>query len=307
MAGKGVGKMVIMRDPKSSPLLRGILGRAVSAAVCAKDFSPGTEACREALHWLNFGLDVQAAGCGVQPFRGIFPSRSLTEALGERASSCVLCLFGNACEHAAYAEELQALKDPPLLIWAEHPEILENIPFKRDAPFLSGARPSQWHAAFFDGSSPLFSCKMCGICCEGRGGIVVSPRDLPRLCAFFGLAPADVLERYTELMRGQPVIRCGEDGYCMFYRKGAGCSIHPARPAVCRAWPFFRGNLVDEVSFGMARQDCPGICRQCSHEEFAWEGWRYLTEYRLLADDPRTEGRMLIVKKEDLPPGRQEP
>ena len=28
-----------------------------------------------------------------------------------------------------------------------------------------------------------FSCKMCGHCCKGKGGIVVSPSDLKRLCA----------------------------------------------------------------------------------------------------------------------------
>ena len=35
----------------------------------------------------------------------------------------------------------------------------------------------------------VFNCRMCGHCCEGRGGIVVSPTDLARLAAHMGLAP----------------------------------------------------------------------------------------------------------------------
>ncbi|MBP3730232.1 MAG: YkgJ family cysteine cluster protein [Mailhella sp.] len=168
---------------------------------------------------------------------------------------------------------------------------------------MQGKSISSAYAELFDESSPYFSCRRCGKCCEGRGGIVVSPRDLPRLCMFFGMPAKAFLERYTENMRNQPVIRCGSDGFCMFFKKGRGCSIHPARPAVCRAWPFFRGNLVDHVSLAMARQDCPGISRECSHAEFAEEGYRYLCEYKLRAEDPQTEGRMLIIKKSELPVG----
>ena len=290
----------------SQSRLREFFNRAEAAVVAAEDFSPGTAACEEALYWLNFGFRVLPVCPNGQKACGIAPLRSLADAFKTRQPA-IACLFGSPAEIAALAGELRAAAHPPLLAWAEHPEALENAPDAHGMPILTATRPSQLHAAFFDGSSPLFSCAMCGKCCEGRGGIVVSPRDLPRLCAFFGMPPAEVLARFTESMRGQPVIRCGEDGFCMFFRSGRGCTIHPARPAVCRAWPFFRGNLVDRVSLAMAREDCPGICRQCRHEDFAREGWRYLTEYRLLADDPRTEGRMLIVKKEELPAARQTP
>ncbi len=289
-----------LNNEESLSSLRRAFVRAESVAVASDDLASGSAAHAEGLYWLYFGLRVLPVG--TRPAWGIAPESSFTEAARKGILPDVACLFGTEEKIASYAAELR-FSGVPLLVWAERPGPAVRILKGSRARVLEGDRPSVLHASFFDGSSPLFSCRMCGKCCEGRGGIVVSPRDLPRLCAFFGLPPAEVLRRFTEVMRGQPVIRCGEDGFCMFFREGKGCSIHPARPAVCRAWPFFRGNMVDGISFAMAREDCPGICRDCRHEDFAWEGWRYLEEYRLLADDPRTEGRMLIVKKEDLPGG----
>ncbi len=300
MAGKGLAMMSGQNREESQSGLRSDFVLASSAGVASADFAPGSPAHAEGLYWLYFGLRVMPVGR--HSAWGIAPESSFAEAARKGRLPDIVCLFGTEDEIAGYAADLRGA-GAPRLVWAECPaparRILEGTP----ARVLSGERPSDLHAAFFDGSSPLFSCRMCGKCCEGRGGIVVSPRDLPRLRAFFGLPPAEVLGRFTEMMRGQPVIRCGEDGSCMFFREGKGCSIHPARPAVCRAWPFFRGNMVDSISFAMAREDCPGICRGCRHEDFAWEGWRYLVEYKLLADDPCTEGRMLIVKREDLPAG----
>ncbi|MBQ8664480.1 MAG: YkgJ family cysteine cluster protein [Mailhella sp.] len=158
------------------------------------------------------------------------------------------------------------------------------------------------HKNLFTDRTVTFSCQRCGKCCEGRGGIIVGPRDLPRLCAHFGLPAEEVLARYTEVMGGKPTLKCGEDGFCMFFKAGFGCGIHPARPSVCRAWPFFRGNLVDRVSFEMAREDCPGISREASHAQFAHEGFCYLEDYKLRCRDVRTEGRAVIVDKSELPP-----
>ena len=39
-----------------------------------------------------------------------------------------------------------------------------------------------------ESTETVFQCRMCGHCCEGRGGIVVSPADLTRLAAFLDLA-----------------------------------------------------------------------------------------------------------------------
>ena len=47
----------------------------------------------------------------------------------------------------------------------------------------------------------MFNCRMCGHCCEGRGGIVVSPTDMVRLAAHMQLPPEQVAERIIEHKR----------------------------------------------------------------------------------------------------------
>ncbi|MCH5277527.1 MAG: YkgJ family cysteine cluster protein [Desulfovibrionaceae bacterium] len=147
----------------------------------------------------------------------------------------------------------------------------------------------------------LFTCQRCGHCCQGRGGIVLGPRDLPRLAAHLGLSKEECLARHSEMRGGKPMLLCGEDGFCEFYRVKLGCTIHEARPDVCRAWPYFRGNLIDPVSFNMARADCPGIARDATHAAFAWEGFASLRAWDLLGTDPARDGRALIVHERELP------
>lgn len=150
-------------------------------------------------------------------------------------------------------------------------------------------------------SEKSFSCRRCGHCCHGRGGIVVGQRDLPRLLAYFHMEKNEFLSRYTEEFDGKPTLVTGDDGYCLFFKEGAGCTIHEARPDVCRAWPYFRGNLIDELSFAMAKEDCPGIAKDVSHAFFAHDGYAYLKENNLLCTDKKTDGRALIVAESELP------
>ena len=141
----------------------------------------------------------------------------------------------------------------------------------------------------------LFHCRKCGHCCEGRGGIVVSPSDLERLAAFLKLAPETVAERYGEMARGKLKIRSGEDGRCIFFREGAGCAVHEGKPSICRAWPFFRGNIEDPVSLALAKDFCPGIAPEATHADFARAGRAYLEEHGLRASDPRHEANALVL------------
>ena len=147
-----------------------------------------------------------------------------------------------------------------------------------------------------------FSCEMCGHCCDGSGGIVLGTKDLARLLTYFQMDEEPFLAKYTECASNKPRIIVGDDNYCYFFETGKGCTIHEARPDVCRAWPYFRGNLIDEFSFGMAKVDCPGISKDVSHAFFAHEGYAYLVENNLLGHDPKVDGRALIVAHEELPP-----
>lgn len=111
-----------------------------------------------------------------------------------------------------------------------------------------------------------FVCQQCGHCCQGEGGIVMDDKDQLRLARHLGLELETFLDRYAETRGDKYYLRTGEDGYCVFF--GPNCRVHPAKPDVCRAWPFFRGNLVDALSWEMAADYCPGIQLKAGHEAF---------------------------------------
>ncbi len=127
-------------------------------------------------------------------------------------------------------------------------------------------------------SHTVFDCRMCGHCCQGEGGIVASAPERDRLAAYLGLSVEDFCARYTEAQGKKLVLRCGEDGYCVFFDPATACTVHPAKPDVCRAWPFFRGNLVDATSWELAQDYCPGIIAARGHTEFARQGKAYLRD-----------------------------
>lgn len=119
-----------------------------------------------------------------------------------------------------------------------------------------------------------FTCKRCGNCCQGKGGIVLTPADVDRLCAHLGMQREVFVASCTETVGGKQRLRTNDQGWCLFFT--AGCAVHPAKPAVCRAWPFFQGNMVDESSWQMAQDACPGIRPESGHPEFVAQGRKYL-------------------------------
>lgn len=119
----------------------------------------------------------------------------------------------------------------------------------------------------------------CGNCCQGEGGIVLNDSDVRRLCSHLGELPAAFAATYTETVNGKQRLRTNEHGWCIFFAQG--CTVHPAKPSVCRAWPFFRGNMVDANSWQMAQDACPGINPRTSHAEFVAQGEAYLQDLDL--------------------------
>lgn len=133
-------------------------------------------------------------------------------------------------------------------------------------------------------SAEAFDCRMCGNCCQGSGGIVMSKKDQERLAAHLGLSRSDMLAEHAEIRNGKMVLKAGADGYCKFFVQDKGCGVHAAKPDICRAWPFFKGNLTDPVSLDLARDYCPGINADIDFDEFSRQGIAYLTSNGLAAD-----------------------
>lgn len=140
----------------------------------------------------------------------------------------------------------------------------------------------------------VFTCRQCGQCCQGSGGIVLSARDLDRLAAHFNIDVDAVTEQFALKSNSRHKIRQSPDGFCIFFKQGQGCLIHSVKPDVCRAWPYFRGNLEDGISFEMAREYCIGIDKACSHEDFIKQGIIYLNEENLVYDASEATPNALI-------------
>jgi len=119
-----------------------------------------------------------------------------------------------------------------------------------------------------------FNCQRCGHCCKGEGGIILTSKDIARLAAHLAVTEDEFLARYAERVNGRTRLRTGGDEYCIFYDNG--CGVHPGRPDICRAWPFFRGNILDESSWEMIQEYCPGVNAEAGHAAFADQGRREL-------------------------------
>ena len=140
-----------------------------------------------------------------------------------------------------------------------------------------------------------FDCRRCGQCCRGSGGIVTSDGDLQRLCRHLHLSPAAFEKAWGERHGNKLHIRAGENGFCVFFREGRGCAVHEAKPDICRAWPYFRGNLLDEGSLELSNQFCPGIPASLSHADFVRQGLACLEREGLVGSAGADEANALQV------------
>ena len=123
-----------------------------------------------------------------------------------------------------------------------------------------------------DGPVRAFSCRMCGNCCFGEGGITVDPGECERIAGFLEMTAAAFRSGCCEERNGCISIRTGKDGACLFFEKGRGCGIHPVKPRRCALWPFYPALLKDPQAWREAMNACPGINPECSHEEFVRQG-----------------------------------
>jgi hypothetical protein len=144
-------------------------------------------------------------------------------------------------------------------------------------------------------AEPAFDCQRCGHCCHGTGGIILTGHDRERLASHLGISIEAMLDRYADQAGEKYHLRAGEDGYCVFFRAGHGCSEHLGRPDICRAWPYFRGNLVDAVSWEMIQTDCPGVSADAGHSGFVCEGVAYLQDNNLVhAPGPEAPNALVV-------------
>ncbi|MEX2217445.1 MAG: YkgJ family cysteine cluster protein [Phycisphaerales bacterium] len=130
---------------------------------------------------------------------------------------------------------------------------------------------------WFDSTDPTgagrglrFECTCCGNCCTGPEGFVLfTEAEAGKLAARLGVSREEFERRYTkETARGRSLAEkpsaFGLD--CIFLDREsvpgkAVCGVYGDRPAQCRTWPFWKGNIRSEQAWAAAARNCPGINR----------------------------------------------
>jgi Fe-S-cluster containining protein len=104
-----------------------------------------------------------------------------------------------------------------------------------------------------------FTCTRCGHCCTGEPGFVwVNEAELGAIAALRGEPVEEVTAVYTRPSGGRRTLREKGNGDCVFFERGAGCTVYPVRPRQCRTWPFWESNVSSPESWEMVRAVCPG-------------------------------------------------
>src|SRR4051812_1034020 len=104
-----------------------------------------------------------------------------------------------------------------------------------------------------------FRCTQCGDCCTGTPGFVWVNDDEVQALADFLAEPADEVRAvHTRMAHRGRTLRERANGDCVFFERGRGCTVYPARPRQCRTWPFWASNLARPSDWRRTCDVCPG-------------------------------------------------
>ncbi|MBE5906667.1 MAG: YkgJ family cysteine cluster protein [Lachnospiraceae bacterium] len=106
-------------------------------------------------------------------------------------------------------------------------------------------------------------CAGCSDCCRDmEATIVLDPYDVYRLTGFLNQSFESLIGNGIELQIVDGLILPllsmeNESGCCRFLNKEGRCSVHPARPGICRMYPLGRIYEGEEFSYFLQKDACP--------------------------------------------------
>lgn len=104
-----------------------------------------------------------------------------------------------------------------------------------------------------------FACQAgCINCCQQSGYVYLTEADLKCAAAFLHMRAAEFERIYVYRTRHLLRLRKPRGSQCHFLRDH-GCSIHPAKPTQCRAFPFWPELMESRKAWNAAGRYCPGI------------------------------------------------
>ena len=140
---------------------------------------------------------------------------------------------------------------------------------------IQGSAPAQHDSARdpgLDGVVPFrFACHRCGHCCSGGSGYVwLAGGEIERMAEMLGASAASFSARHVRSTHdprtgeARSALRevANEGGRCTLLVGRNTCSVYDARPAHCRAFPYWPSVMQTRDGFEAARATCPGIAVQ---------------------------------------------
>lgn len=104
-----------------------------------------------------------------------------------------------------------------------------------------------------------FECQRgCTKCCEQQGFVYLTEDDIRRLAAFLEMTVAAFERRYVFRTKNLRRLRVPRHAQCEFLKDG-GCSVHPAKPLQCAAFPFWPDLVGNKRNWRKTAEWCPGI------------------------------------------------
>lgn len=104
-----------------------------------------------------------------------------------------------------------------------------------------------------------FECQPgCTECCTRQGFVYLNEADVARAAGFLGMTSAEFERRYVYRTKRKMRLRVPRHANCSFLERGR-CSIHPAKPLQCRAFPFWPEMVDSAREWRLTGRYCPGI------------------------------------------------
>jgi uncharacterized protein len=104
-----------------------------------------------------------------------------------------------------------------------------------------------------------FTCRRgCANCCERQGFVYLTEQDVRNAARYLGLTVAQFSSKYVYRTAHLIRLRKPRASQCHFLCP-SGCSIHPAKPAQCRLYPFWPELVEDRKRWKDEARFCPGI------------------------------------------------
>jgi len=89
----------------------------------------------------------------------------------------------------------------------------------------------------------------------------VTAEEVQRLAEFRGQTPQEFAVKFVRRVGERYSLIEKPGGDCIFWDKGAGCTVYPARPVQCQTWPFWPENVESAEEWERIRGVCPGSGR----------------------------------------------